>query len=348
MHRTESTNATDTARYTNGPPATTVDSQEMNALQEELCYVIETLGITLNSRDTETYQQLYTALTSLAFLVALGINASPTEINTTCDGSTAKNSHTHTLADGGTDVTVTATIANSLFTGTLSEHRAKFMFKDTDAIYIYPGCYAHQGGSNQFVYWDSVLTYQFTGLGANDWYYLYIDDSAIIAAGTNLLTASEFIHSTTEPAWSDTKRGWYNGTDRCIFAVLTDGSSHILAFAHDGDLVQYAYVEDLANTTDVDIATDVTITIPKFTNKALAAFWGKDAGGGGTLFICWPKDIGGANPPTSICGKVETGVTESIVTMPFITNTSQVIQVLGGNNGTLGVFTCGWYFSVGM
>ncbi len=98
MHRTESTNATDTARYTNGPPATTVDSQEMNALQEELCYVIETLGITLNSRDTETYQQLYIALTSLAFLVALGINASPTEINTACDGITATSTEINSVA----------------------------------------------------------------------------------------------------------------------------------------------------------------------------------------------------------------------------------------------------------
>jgi len=40
------------------------------------------------------------------------ITATAAEINTTCDGSTAKNSHTHTLATGASDVTASAAELN--------------------------------------------------------------------------------------------------------------------------------------------------------------------------------------------------------------------------------------------
>ena len=45
---------------------------------------------------------------------ATDVTASSGEINTVCDGATAKNSHTHTLADGATDVTVAASDVNDL------------------------------------------------------------------------------------------------------------------------------------------------------------------------------------------------------------------------------------------
>lgn len=60
---------------------------------------------------------------------------------------------------------------------------------------------------------------------AFDFHYIYIDDSASTAP------TAVFIDVTTEPTFSVTKRGWYNGDDRCIGAVAsTDGASTIIYF----------------------------------------------------------------------------------------------------------------------
>jgi hypothetical protein len=42
-----------------------------------------------------------------------GLTATPTEINTVCDGAAAKNAHTHLLADGATDITATVAQINN-------------------------------------------------------------------------------------------------------------------------------------------------------------------------------------------------------------------------------------------
>ena len=110
--------------------------------------------------------------------------------------------------------------------------RARFSWKDTDEIYIDPGAYEING---KIVWWDSQLTSDIGSPDASDWYYLYIDDSAIDESG--VITTSELIWSNTEPAWSNSLHGWYNGNDRCIFAVYSDASSHITEFFHDGDFV---------------------------------------------------------------------------------------------------------------
>lgn len=103
----------------------------------------------------------------------------------------------------------TANISNLNTPAVVLPRRSRFLWKDVNEIYIDSGCYFHKGTTNQNVYWDSQLTYQFSSLTVSDWSYLYIDDSSVVSAGTNLLTASEFIDSTTEPSWSDTKQGWY-------------------------------------------------------------------------------------------------------------------------------------------
>lgn len=122
--------------------------------------------------------------------------------------------------------------------------RAKFTYVDADTITIGPGVYHHAGTTDQIVYWNSTLTFDSTDSGSQS-YYLYIDDSAIVTAGKNLLTASEFVTSTTPPSWSDTKHGLYNGNDRCIFAYYVDSGS-IRRFYHDGrDFVQKTYTAPL-------------------------------------------------------------------------------------------------------
>ena len=106
-------------------------------------------------------------------------------------------------------------------------------------VNISGGMWDHRGTTDRSVYTDEQTAFV-TGsagsnadsddLGADEIHYLYVDDSAVVSSGSSLLTASEFINDTTEPAWNNAKVGWYNGNDRCIGAVLTSGASLILPF----------------------------------------------------------------------------------------------------------------------
>lgn len=64
MHRTEATNHASNL-YTEGPPASIFGADSANAIQEEICNVIEQAGITLKTQATETRDQLWAALVSL-------------------------------------------------------------------------------------------------------------------------------------------------------------------------------------------------------------------------------------------------------------------------------------------
>ena len=64
MHRTEGTNHVGNL-FTDGPPGTAVEEDFLNAIQEEICNVVETSGLTLKTAATETRDQLLTALQAL-------------------------------------------------------------------------------------------------------------------------------------------------------------------------------------------------------------------------------------------------------------------------------------------
>ena len=54
--------------------------------------------------------------------------------------------------------------------------------------------------------------------------YGYIDDGTAVAPTITL------DWSATEPAWSDSLQGWYNGNDRCIISLYCDGAATIGGF----------------------------------------------------------------------------------------------------------------------
>jgi len=228
--------------------------------------------------------------------------------------------------------------------------RPKFTWKDANEIYISPGIYHHHGTTEQLVYWDAQLTYQFANLAVSDFSYLYLDDSAIVTAGTNVITASELIDSTTEPAWSEAKHGWYNGEDRCICAVLTDGSSNILEFFHDGDLVVYAdQIAELA-LTDIDTTwTDVNLasSVPKFTTKAVATF--RTNYTDGNAEISWRINGQTGTSGHFVC-RSTTNNRQPANTINIITDASQIIEVVhsSSNANTIAIWANGWYFPYGM
>ena len=140
-------------------------------------------------------------------------------------------------------VHIGTTVANSETLGRVM--RPKFRWKDADEIYIGAGAYHHSGTSEQFVYWNSEITFELEktvdGGDNNDsdtfdtdgWHYIYLDDSAIVTQASALLDKDCFLNDMTAPAYSATKHGWYNGNDRCIFAIY-ETSDAVYEFIHDG------------------------------------------------------------------------------------------------------------------
>jgi len=236
--------------------------------------------------------------------------------------------------------------------------RPIFGYDDTDTITIKAGMYHHSGTKEQMVYWASDITFDFGSGGSNsgstdlantDWFYLYIDDSAVVTAGTRVLTASEFIAVTTEPSWSDTKLGWYNGNDRCIAAFYTNGSAELEEFATYGDTFMYgSVVQDRANLDLDEVWEEVTLTIPVFSRKALVEYQLDDNGeGSGCRLRMRPKQItedGMRYGYTVITNDNALGVA------PILTNAGQKIEIVCTTSGAQQVrlATGGYYFGLGI
>ncbi len=230
-------------------------------------------------------------------------------------------------------------------------HRPVFEYKDIDEIYVGAGVYNLQGTIDQTVYWDSQLTIQLSGASTYTWYYLYINENAVIISGTNVLTASEFLFSTTEPSKVESKHGWYNGNNRCIFAVLIDGSNRIEEFFHNGNYVEYnQQITDL-DAVDIDDAwADVTLTIPNLDDiMALVTFESEGTVSSGTIDIFYRK-----NGSTAVGNLVliigSAGGNFQTNSRSVVADSSQIIEVKMGqaSNATMSLHTDGWFLPVGM
>uniref|UniRef100_A0A6M3IU07 Putative tail fiber protein n=1 Tax=viral metagenome TaxID=1070528 RepID=A0A6M3IU07_9ZZZZ len=317
MHRTEGEN-NDSGLFTDGPPGTAVEQNWLNAVQEEICNVIEYAGLTVETAVTDTRLQLYNAI--LLF------------------------------------------ISGASLTGYIE--RPRFERIDWTHIDIHPGIYRHCGSADQMVKWDGAIRFEFGPLGSNPdsegllagdvWYYLYLDDSAIVTAGTNTLTASEFVAVTTAPTWSNTKHGWYNGNDRCIFAVKTYAALAALEyFLHDGgEYVSYGACENDLALTDIDmVGANVALSIPNFGagTQAQCVFYTNyvAAGDAGYLYYSLKDAPGGTHHRVGWCGA---GTTHSVCTDRVVVDSLLEITVnfQANSNCTAAVDTLGWYIPRGM
>lgn len=195
-------------------------------------------------------------------------------------------------------------------------------------------------------WWDAELTTgAISGPAKDDWYYLYLDNSGI-TSGTEI-TNSELLWSATEPAWSDTYAGWYNGDDRCIFAVMSNSTpNNILEFFHDGgDFVLMANTDSLTSGATWANWTDVTVVMPKFATKALIT--GQEDWVDGAAYAYW-RTNGQTGSTGHVFSKTSTDAKLGINTFIVITDSSQKFEGYGAGSNTYTMYAEGWYLPAGM
>ena len=240
--------------------------------------------------------------------------------------------------------------------------RSTFRHKDDDEIYIGPGGYHHSGTSEQYLYWNTELTFQVGSggtnsdsedLGNNEWHYIYIDDSAVVTSGAQLLTNTEFVNNTTAPSWSADKHGWYNSNDRCIFAFFTDGTADILAFYHDNDFVLFdESIEIVAEATAVPTSfTNITpFKIPSFCRKVQATFISTWVSSGTHLFYRVDGSSATNGHRVGIVSDAPSGPTSLYATViaDVVCDSDGEIEVKGTGTNKYGVYQNGWYLTKGI
>lgn len=297
-----------------------------------------------------------------AVLTTLGLDTDLLTISV--PASTTITAYMKTLLDDADSTTALATLGAAglhLWPGGLK--RAKLTYSDVDTILVDSFFYHHEGTTEQIVYSDAQITFDLgpagsnsdsSAIGTSQWQYLYIDDSAVVTAGTNVIAAAQLLNSTTAPSYSQSKHGWYNGSDRCIFAIYIDSGGNIEEFFHDGNLVLFADQITSRAKADLDTTwTDITLNIPGFATRAQVTFvTGNVASGQGDATMYWRTNG-------------QTGTTGHIIfnpqyfaddypfyynTLPVITDTSQIIEVKCARSATdeLGAYTDGWFLPIGM
>jgi len=239
-------------------------------------------------------------------------------------------------------------------------HRSKFRWKDADEIYIGPGSYFHDGTTRQTVFWDSELTFKLGSGGSNAGsddvdagaqavHYIYLDDSAIVTQASPELDAGCLLNTdVTAPTWSDAKHGWYNGSDRCIFAVIADSGDEVLEFFHDGG--EYVSFTDSINDfaladPGTDFATEVTLSIPAFVMRANVYAVCKYIDAGDTFY--WRNtDSAGTGSNIAYVNEGSVYVSNSLDVM---VNSSLKIDIkTASGDNQIAMDTNGWYFPNGM
>jgi len=325
--------------FTFGSSEAVPHSASVNGRAYEATYGGYQTALAITASDVHTIRMPLTAQTVKDACEFSDVTASVAELST-LHGSEVTNADLVKLHA----ITLAAAAINALTDVPLGYlQRAKFTYVDANTITIGPGMYQHAGTTNQKVYWDSDLTFDSTDTGSQ-WYYLYIDDSAIVSAGTNELTASEFINSTTAPTWSDAKRGWYSGNDRCIFAYYV-ASGSIITFHHDGgDLVRIgaANIADTISPTFTSGATAQTVSLPGFCTRGIIDVE-VDASQNMEISI-------GAVSSKYFCKiSYDTDTPSARDTLDIFTDASQkVYTITTGGDATINSVVRGFYFPGGM
>ncbi len=226
--------------------------------------------------------------------------------------------------------------------------RAQFVYNDADQIDAQAASYFVK---DKLAQWTATITTVATGAaGGAEWWYLYLDYSAITSGDP--ITSSELIWSTSAPTFSATYRQWIisGGDDRCIFAVRVDGSNNILEFFHYGDFVTWADGIQEASTVDYDttfLDVDMKTSMPVFSVKALIrvrTFFDTTA-----AVSSW-RTNGQTGSTGKFINEASADTESPASTLPIITDSAQIFEIKhsASNASTSSVENQGWYFPEGM
>lgn len=225
--------------------------------------------------------------------------------------------------------------------------RPEFIYLSSTSIQIGAGTYHLNGSSEKMVYWTSAISKTVSVTGTQ-WYYLYLDDSAIPSSGV-ITSSSHFTYNTTAPTFSHSRGGWYNGNDRCIFGFHVNGGV-LQRFRHVGtDYVQHQTMyTDYYSTGLTSNWTLVNLTIPGFSERAKCGFRVVRPGNAEDT-IQWRTDSNGsAHYPL---GRTrDNGVNDHRGTDIVTATSAKQIQIReeSGQNNYFYVYTHGWYFPQNM
>lgn len=302
---------------------------------------LSTTGITAGRTFTfpDTGNQQLTGASSLASTAA---NYGASLVGVQDSGGYFGNTNVETvLAESGASlVTLFSTSHNSGM-----KNGFKLAYSSGTAITISGGVWAHDGTTDQHVYTASQVTFTLgpagsnaasSNLGADEIHYIYIDDSAVVAGASRLLTASEFVNSTTAPSWSHSRIGWYNGSDRCIGAVLTSSASTIVKFSIHGKNY-YRYRSGVteyagANAPTTYTALDLSSSVPAFSTMSRLKL---DAASGTSTRYYFDTESSGTTP--------EAHVASQTFTTDIPLSSSQVVYWYATAATGTSLFTVGYY-----
>jgi hypothetical protein len=156
-------------------------------------------------------------------------------------------------------------------------------YKSSTEIYLTAGSGRCNGTEWEIAAETTINLYTVLPAG-EDFLYIYIDDSA------SSYPTPTIIGSTTEPAWSDSKIGWYNGDDRCIGTVWCDSNGNIFEFQNNMRqeyFVKAANIKQLISTGNPSStwqSLEATAYIP--INADAVRLYAKNSDSGNAVQVC--------------------------------------------------------------
>jgi hypothetical protein len=276
------------------------------------------------------------------------------------------------LSTNVTNIAATTTLFDTGFPGYCD--RAEITWKDADEIYIRGGVYHHKGTTEQMLYIDAQQTFQLGSGGSNSnsstvsaatMFYLYIDDSAIVADAPTLGVLDDpkyFLISTTAPTYSHAEKGWYGPgtgntqtTDRCIWFWYCSAEDSIAQpFYHTGDLIMHD--DPFTCTTTLTLSASWQAYVLDFfpalgdTKIRVLVNAQIDENSGPDGAVTWRKTGSSAGATENYLGMVHGAYNSHTGGQQIITNASgsiDITQTAGANNKAI-LYIAGFFLPNGM
>lgn len=286
MHRTEGENHDDNYMFTDGPPGTTIEQNWLNAIQEEICYVIEQAGYTVFTANSDTRTQLYNAINRLVTTggaaseytitcVEYDLNSSDfitidaaTTIDMTSVTEMTITSGTTTDIISGDDCTIRSDTdnTNDLYLGnsTYDWDEVK-VYANTSFIVNSPDIIWQQPGIVTVDFIPSTTMQKTLNIGNTSYYWAYLNTYSSAATHFHANTTMEFTTGTNfgfiaTSGYCNIDTGSYFDIDATTAIDLTSGTTFDITagttLTMDGTTLDINF----GGVTTIDSTTSITLT----------------------------------------------------------------------------------------